>query len=413
MSFDEMLERYAEVIVKVGLNVQKGQRLLIWSAPYDAAPLVRAITRWAYQVGARYVGTIYEDLDNLKAWLAYGDENSYEEHSLDDMETLRKYGERGDALLLIKGNDPDYLKNYEKSRVQKFQAGMSKNLGIYRGLIGGGEINRCVVYAPTQEYADVVMPDVPQADRLEKMWELVFHLCRINGDDPIINWQRHVENLAVRSSHLNQKQFDALRFRGPGTDLTVGLPAGHVWFSGQKKSKTGIPYVANIPTEEVFTLTDRTRLDGIVQATRPLSYGGATVADFSLTFDKGRVVEVFSKSGEEDKIKNYLNTDENASYTGEVALVANSSPVSQSGRIFYSILYDENSASHIALGAAYRMCLKDGTRMSDEEFLAAGGNISKLHLDFMVGSGEMDVDGLTRDGGSEPVMRAGEWVDVN
>ena len=410
MNFEAKLEKYAQVIVKVGLNIQAGQRLLIWSAPYEAAPFVRAITRLSYQAGARYVGVIYEDLDNLKAWLAYGDEDSYAEYLLDDMEVLRKYGERGDALLLIKGNDPNYLGAYEQSRVHKFQAGMSHNLGIYRGLIGGGEISRCVAVAPTQGYADLVLPDVPEGDRLDKFWELIFKLCRIEGEDPIENWEKHIQKLALRSNHMNEKHFTALKFSAPGTDLMVGLPTGHIWHSARKKSKTGIPYVPNIPTEEVFTLPDRSRVDGVVQVARPLSYGGATVEDFRLSFENGKVVQVSSKTGQEDTIKNYLNTDENASYTGEVALVPNSSPISQSGRTFYNIMYDENASCHIALGSAYRMSMKDGVKMSDEEFTAAGGNISKLHLDFMVGSGEMDIDGITQDGGSEPLMRAGEWA---
>lgn len=410
-TFGKKLEQYAEVIVKVGLNVQPGQRLLIWSAPYEAAPFVRAVVRLAYQAGARYVGVYYEDQELLKSWLEHGDLDSFSEYLLDDMEILQKYGQRGDALLLVRGNDPQFLRAYPQERAQSIQTAMSLNLGIYRQLIGGGEINRCVAVAPTQAYADVVLPDVPPAERLERFWELVFQLCRIEGEDAIQNWQRHNEYLALRSKYLNDKNYSALHFTAPGTDLTVGLPQGHIWFSGQKLSKTGVPFIANIPTEEVFTTPDRKRVDGVVQNTRPLAFGGMTVEDFRLTFEKGRVVEIDSDSGAVDLIRSYVETDENSGFAGEIALVPNSSPISQTGRTFYNIMYDENAACHIALGSAYRMTIQDGIAMSDVEFLAAGGNISNLHLDFMIGSGEMDVDGISKDGRREPLLRAGEWVD--
>lgn len=410
MSFEAKLEKYAEVIVKVGLNVQPGQRVLIWFAPHESAPLVRAITRIAYQVGARYVGTIFEDLENTKAWLEWGDEDSLEEYWLDTMEWVKKYGERGDALLLLSGNDPNFLEAYPKNKVQHYQAGYSKNLGVYRGLIGTGEISRCVAVAPTKAYADVVLSDLPEEERIEKMWDLIFQLSRVDGDDPVADWQMHVENLTRRKDFLNQKNYSALKYKAPGTDLTVGLPRGHYWKAGGGENKVGVFYVANIPTEEVFTMPDRTRVDGLVRATKPLAYGGSTVEEFSLRFERGKVVEVISDTDHGDIINNLIGTDENASYTGEVALVPHSSPISQSGRTFYNILYDENASNHIALGNAYRYSINGGTAMSDGEFLAAGGNISNLHVDFMIGSGEMDVDGITQDGASEPLMRAGEWV---
>jgi aminopeptidase len=213
----------------------------------------------------------------------------------------------------------------------------------------------------------------------------------------------------LRCDYLNHKQYTALHYIGPGTDLTVGLPAGHVWRSGQLTTTAGLPFTANIPTEEIFTTPHKDRTEGVVTATRPLSYGGGLVENFSVTFAAGRMARFAAEKGEQN-LRQLFQIDEGACRLGEVALVPHSSPISQSGRIFYNILIDENASSHLAVGHAYKFCLEGGEAMSDTEFAAAGGNLSSTHLDFMIGSGEIHIDGLRNDGSTEPVMYAGEWA---
>jgi aminopeptidase len=237
----------------------------------------------------------------------------------------------------------------------------------------------------------------------------VGRLCRLDRSDPLEAWRAHLEALAARSASLNQKQYSALKYRGPGTDLTIGLPRGHIWVSGRSVSKNGIPFTANLPTEEVFTMPHKDRVDGVVRSTKPLSYGGTSIEGFMFRFEKGRVVQIAADRGEA-VLRQLVDTDAGAARLGEVALVPNSSPISQSGVLFYNTLFDENAASHVALGTAYKFTLGGGDVMSDEEFDGAGGNQSATHVDFMIGSGELDVDGVLQSGEIEPLMRRGEWA---
>jgi aminopeptidase len=241
------------------------------------------------------------------------------------------------------------------------------------------------------------------------LWETIARLCRLDRPDPVAAWQEHLSALSARSDDLNRRRYSALKYSGPGTNLTLGLPAGHVWVSGASTSKSGIRFVPNLPTEEVFTIADRNRVDGTVRSTKPLSYGGTLIEDFSLVFEEGRVVSVKAARGEE-VLRQMVATDPTAGRLGEVALVPHNSPISQSGRLFYNTLFDENAASHVALGSAYKFTLAGGDAMTDEQFEQAGGNKSAIHVDFMIGSGELDVDGVSSDGKAEPLMRAGEWV---
>lgn len=408
-SFEVKMEKYAQVIVRVGVNIQPGQRLLMWNPHYESAPLVRAIAKAAYQAEAKFVHALYTDKDLVITRLKYGSDESIEEYPVEVMDTVAKYAERGDALLSIQGLPPNYLDGLDPERIKKMQQIAIQNSEPYSKAIQSNKVSWSAVRSPTKEMADLVLPDMPEEERLDKLWELVFKLCRVDGEDPIADWEAHIANLSLRKDFLNTKKYTALKYSGPGTDLTIGLPAGHVWGSGQFTTESGVKCVANIPTEEVFTMPDRLRVDGVVRSTKPLGLVGALVEDFSLTFEGGKVVKAEAKKGLE-YLENAMDTDEHARYTGEVALVPNSSPISQSGRSFYDTLFDENASCHIALGSAYPESLEGGVQMSDEEFAAAGGNVSKLHLDFMIGSGEMDVDGITQDGNSEPVMRAGEWV---
>ena len=410
-SFEVKMEKYAQVIVRVGVNLQPGQRLLMWNPPYEAAPLVRVLAKAAYQAGAKLVVPLYDDEQIDIVRLKYGSDESIEEFNFVAMDTIKKYADQGDALLSIHGLPPDYLKGLDPERIKKRQQVITLNSGAYSDAISSGVIQWSAVRSPTKAWADMVLPDLPEEDRLPEFWELVFRLSRADGDDPVGDWHEHISNLSKRKDHLNEKKYASLKYSGPGTNLMVGLPAGHHWESGKDHTNSGIGYTANIPTEEVYTMPDRLRVDGVVRSTKPLDYGGMLIDNFTIRFEKGEAIQVEAEIGEE-YLKNSIDTDENARFTGEVALVPNSSPISQSGIIFYDGLYDENASCHIALGAAYKSSMEGGEKMSDEEFAAAGGNISKLHLDFMIGSGEMDIDGITQDGGSEPLMRAGEWAQT-
>jgi aminopeptidase len=241
------------------------------------------------------------------------------------------------------------------------------------------------------------------------MWDMIFEICRIKQPDPVSAWKKHINGLVSRRDYLNQKQYEKLRFTGPGTELTIGLPDGHLWTAARMTAQNGIAFTANIPTEEVFTIPHRDKTEGIVSSSKPLSYGGSLIDDFQLEFSEGRVVKARARVGEES-LQEYIDMDEGARRLGEIALVPNSSPISQLGRLFYNTLIDENAASHIALGRAYRFNIEGGELMSEEEFAASGGNISLIHIDLMIGSGEMDVDGITKGGGHEPVFREGEWA---
>jgi len=234
-------------------------------------------------------------------------------------------------------------------------------------------------------------------------------LCRLDRPDPVLEWQKHISALAARAAHLNARQYTALRYTGPGTSLTIGLPNGHIWISARSDARNGIAFTANIPTEEVFTLPHKDRVDGIVRSTKPLSYGGTLIENFSLQFEGGRAVKVTADRGE-DVLRQLIETDPGAARLGEIALVPHSSPVSQSGLLFYNTLFDENAASHVALGSAYKFTLSGGETMGDDEFERAGGNRSGVHVDFMIGSGELDIDGVMANGFTEPLMRRGEWA---
>jgi aminopeptidase len=249
-----------------------------------------------------------------------------------------------------------------------------------------------------------------QHEQVARLSAAIARLCRLDAADPIAAWQSHLDGLAARTALLNARRYDALRYRGPGTDLRVGLAAGHIWTGGRSTSANGIPFAANLPTEEVFTMPARDRVDGYVRASKPLSYGGTLIEDFSFTFEGGRIVDVRAARGQE-VVRRLVATDPGAARLGEIALVPHSSPVSQTGHLFFSTLFDENAASHLAIGSAYAFTLEGGEAMTAEEFERAGGNRSATHVDFMIGSGELDIDGVLADGTTEPVMRAGEWAD--
>lgn len=407
--FNQSLDTYADLIVKVGLNLRAGQRLMV-RAPLEAAPLVRQVAAHAYRAGSPLVEVLYNDPELQLA--------RYNNAPVDSFDTVAEWptkagleiAENGHALLSITGFDPDLLKDVDPHSVATVRRAEGKAAIPFSRLISADAINWCVVGAATPGWAARVFPDLPVDQAVEALWDAIFRTVRVDAPEPLAAWASHSADLAARSAHLNAKQYDALHFKGPGTDLVVGLPANHRWLGGAGPTAIGITNVANMPTEEVFTAPHRLRVDGTVRATLPLNYSGNLIEGFSLTFREGRVVDVTAERGEE-LLRSQIAIDEGAARLGEVALVPHSSPISRSGILFYNTLYDENASSHVALGRAYQNCIDGAAGLDEAGFAALGGNSSATHLDFMIGSAEVDVDGITAGGTAEPVMRGGEWAD--
>ena len=407
-NFTANLEKYADVIVNVGLNLQDGQRLLIRS-DVESAALVRAVTTSAYRHGARYVGHLLNDevLDRIR--VQYASLDSMTEFAPWMADVPAEYMDSGDAILGIRSQNPDNLRGLDADKVRVLQKTNAKAANKVRSRIAVNKSSWSLVSAPGEAWAQKIFPDAAPDDAVEQLWDAIFKICRVYEDDPVAAWQQHVSDLKKRHAYLNEKQFTALHYIAPGTDLTIGLPDDHLWCGGTLHAQNGIEFVPNLPTEEVFTLPHKDRIDGVVTATKPLSYGGKLIEDFTLKFSEGMVVNAEARVGQ-DALDNLLSTDEASRSLGEVALVPHSSPVSQSEILFYNTLYDENASNHIALGNAYRFTMQGGADMSDDDFANAGGNTSLSHSDFMIGSGEMDLDGIRSDGTREPVMRHGEWA---
>lgn len=414
-NFEHKLEKYAELTLEIGLNLQPGQRLLIGvpvynsGVPLEAAPLVRMLTAKAYQMGARYVDVIWGDDEILLARIEYAPRDTFNVYPSWKADLLLDYVRGGDAILTVLGNDPDLFKGQDPELVSLLQKIVLERTDPAMEYVRRSDVNWSVIAVPVQNWAAKVLPDLPPNLRLEKLWDAIFKTCRLDAENPVEAWQTHIRQLMERCDYLNGKQYAQLRFTAPGTDLTIGLPEGHIWVNAHMSNQDGVPFTANIPTEEIFTLPHKGMADGVVRASMPLSYGGALFEDFSITFSEGKVVQIEAKKGGE-ALQELLVTDRGACRLGEVALVPHPSPISQTGLLFYNILLDENAATHLALGSAYKFSMQGGRSMSEEDFAAAGGNQSMLHIDFMIGSEEMDVDGIDTEGRVEPIMQNGKWT---
>jgi aminopeptidase len=416
-NFEHKLEAYSELTLKVGLNLQSGQRLLIGvpiyntGVPLEAAPLVRLLVAKAYQMGAKYVDVIWGDDEVLLARFKYAPKETLAEFPRWKADVLLDYVQKGDALLTVLGNDPDLLKGQDSESVSIERKSVLTYTDPAMEYVRRNAINWAVIAVPVKEWAAKVLPHLVPEEQIKRLWEAIFTTCRLDQENPVAAWEVHIQQLVNRCDYLNMKKYSRLRFIAPGTDITIGLPEGHIWAGARMTTQQGVSFTANLPTEEIFTLPHKDKVEGIVRASMPLSYGGTLFEDFTLTFREGRVINVYSKSGEEI-LKKMLEIDEGSCRLGEVALVPYPSPIAQTGLIFYNILLDENAATHLALGSAYKFSIKGGEVMSDEHFTACGGNRSMIHVDFMIGSQEMDVDGIDAEGKIEPIMRNGEWAFV-
>jgi aminopeptidase len=402
------LDRLAEVAVKVGLQLAPGQDLLV-TAPSAALPLVRKIAEHAYKAGAGLVTPFFSDEEMTLARYRHGHDDTFDRAAGWLYEGMAKALGNNTARLAIVGDNPMLLSNEDPAKVAR--ASKANSIAYQPALqkIAGFDVNWNIVAYPTLSWAKQVFPGDDDDVAVQKLAEAIFAASRVTNSDPIAAWSAHNATLRARTDWLNGQRFHALHFTGPGTDLVVGLADGHEWEGGASTAKNGIICNANIPTEEVFTTPHAARVDGHVRSTKPLSYQGTLIEDIAVRFADGKIVEAKASRGEA-VLNKVLDTDEGARRLGEVALVPHSSPISASGLLFYNTLFDENAACHIALGQCYSKCFVGGDKLSPEQIAAQGGNKSFIHIDWMIGSAEIDIDGVHADGRRVPVFRKGEWA---
>lgn len=407
-SFDARLHKYVQLGVRVGVNLQPGQTLVV-QAPTTALPLVRLAAKEAYGLGARHVHVEWNDDELTRIRHEMAPEESFGDGPELRAANYDRLIERDAAFLSFVSANPDLLAGVDPDRVQKMSKAMRTAMSNFYDGVRKDKFSWSILAVASEVWARKMFPDASPGEGMNKLWDAIFAANRIQEDDPVAAWREHLKKLEERSEYLNAKRYKALHYKAPGTDLVVELAEDHLWISGASVNAKGTPFVANMPTEEVFTAPRKDGVNGTVRSTKPLSYGGVLIEDFSFTFKDGKIVDFSAKTGAET-IKRLLDTDEGSRYLGEVALVPHRSPISDTGLIFYNTLFDENASNHLAIGSGYAFSIRGGTSMSKEELAQRGLNDSLTHVDFMVGSAEMDIDGVKADGTREALFRGGNWA---
>ncbi|MEC5424397.1 aminopeptidase [Virgibacillus sp. C22-A2] len=401
-------EKYADLALRTGVNLQKNQALMI-NAPIEGAEFTKIVARKAYELGAKdvHINWVDDELTLLK----------YENASDEVLATYPdwkvqlhdSFAEDGGAVLNIRSTNPDLLKDIDPSRVAKANKAAAQAMTNFRKYTMNDKIAWSIISIPTGDWAQKIFPDKSKEEAIENLWDAIVKIVRVDQEDPNAAWDAHNETLKTAREILNVKNYKKLIFKAPGTNLEMELPEGHIWKGGSAQTEGDVTFNPNMPTEEVFSMPHKYGVNGTVSSTKPLNYGGSLIDNFSLTFKDGKVVDFKAEQGE-GTLKHLLDTDEGATRLGEVALVPHESPVSQSGLIFYNTLFDENASCHIALGKAYPTNLKGGSAMDEEQLDKHGVNDSLTHVDFMIGSEELDIDGVKEDGTTEAVFRNGTWA---
>ena len=402
------LDKLAELSIKTGVALQQGQDLLI-TAPLEAAPLVRRLAFHAYKQGCGIVTPLYNDPEITLLRYKNANKESFDKSTDWLFEAMGAAFDKNTARLAVIGEDPMLLAGQNTDDIGRANQAVSKASSPVRERITRFDVNWNIIAWPGTQWAKRVFPNLGEEEAQRQLASAIFQASRLDGEDPIENWKVHNKNLRVRTDWLNAMNFAALHFYGEGTDLKVGLAEGHEWMGGASKARNGVICNPNIPSEEVFTTPHASKVDGYVKSTKPLSHQGTLIEDITVVFKNGKIIEAKASKGEEVFLK-LIDTDEGARRLGEVALVPHSSPISQSDLLFYNTLFDENAACHIALGQCYSKCFKNGDTLSKDDIHKNGGNSSMIHVDWMIGSDTINIDGLDQDGGITPVFRAGEWA---
>lgn len=404
----EKLKKYAEVIVKVGINLKEKDGVFI-TANTESLPLLREVVRACWRGGAKDVITKLTDDDFTLAKFEEGRDYAFDycpEFKLNYADAMLKDNYH---LISIGAPSLDLLKNVSQEKQQRAEVADVKLWEVQDKYIDAGRVKWIGVSCPTASWAKTIFPNVSEEEAVNALWEKIFEACRINEDDPVKAWEVHDGNLKVLEKWLDDQKFEYLKYEGPGTNLTVYLAENHKWVGGSSVTFDGVKYIANIPTEEIFTAPHAMKVNGTLKATKPLTRWGKVVKDFRLVFEDGKVVE-FAAEENQEILEKIMDMDEGSHYLGEVAIVPNSSPISRMGMLFRSTLFDENASCHFALGSSYAETILYGEKMSVEERKALGANDSMIHIDFMVGGPELSITGYKKDGTAVPVLKNGEWA---
>ncbi|MYL20345.1 aminopeptidase [Halobacillus litoralis] len=405
----DKLEKYAELALRTGVNLQNDQLLMI-NSTIEGAEFTRIVARKAFEMGAKDVHINWGDDELTRMAYEHADQETLSHVPEWQQQKYTYFAEQGAAILSIRSTDPDLLKGIDAGKVASAAKARSEAMSTFRNYTMNDRIQWSIISIPIAKWAQKIFPGEEEDTAVEKLWEQIFSIVRVDQDDPVEAWKKHNDTLITAREYLNKKQYRKLIYKAPGTDLEVALPKGHVWKGGPAGTAEGnISFNPNMPTEEVFTAPHKYGVDGKVTSTKPLNYGGNVINNFTLTFKEGKVVDFTAEEGSET-LQHLLDTDEGSRHLGELALVPHESPISQSGLIFYNTLYDENASCHLALGKAYPNNVQGGSDMNEEELDQNGVNHSLTHVDFMMGSGELNIDGVLEDGTTEALMRKGSWA---
>lgn len=405
----EIITKYVDLALNIGINLQKEQILVIMS-PVETAPFTRLLVEKAYELGASEVIVHWSDDFCKKMTFTYGKKEIFEEMPAWQVDSLMYYANKGAAFLSIAANDPELLAGIDSEKIGAYQKTRGQALKPYYDKIMVNELQWNIISVPTLAWAKKVFPNVNDDEAVDMLWNAILKSTKADSENPIETWKNHLSILKEKMDYLNNKQFEKVIITNSlGTNLTVKLPKNHIWASGKDVTQSGIEFVANIPTEEVFSMPHKYGVDGIVYASKPLNYGGTLIEDFSITFKDGKIIDFSAKSGYE-ALENLVSIDEGAKYLGEIALVPFNSPISNLGILFYNTLFDENASCHLAIGQAYSSCIQNGDKLSPEEMEKVGMNDSLTHVDFMFGTSDLSIVGYEENGNCENIFINGNWA---
>ncbi|MGV3488821.1 MAG: aminopeptidase [Tuberibacillus sp.] len=407
-NFQKQLKKYAQLSLKIGINLQKGQDLVIM-ASIEARDFVREVVRTAYEEGAKNVLVDWGDDQVSRIKYDLAPMEAFKEYPMWRAKGYEEMAANGASFLSVLAPNPELLKGVDPEKISLAQQTSGKAMKAFSEYTMSGKARWSIAAVPTKEWAAKVFPELNSEEGMEQLWEKIFYITRVTTEDPIGSWKNHNQSLHERVDFLNGKQLQSLHYQAPGTDLTIELPDNHLWMGGSTVNPYGVTFTPNIPTEEVFCAPKKTGVNGTVKSTKPLNYGGQLIEGMTFVFENGKIVDYHAESGHEI-LKKLVETDEGSHYLGEIALVPHDSPISNTDLLFYNTLFDENASCHLAIGAAYAMNLKDASELDDKGLEARGVNTSITHVDFMIGSAELNIDGLTKDGETVALFRNGNWA---